>query len=207
MFDNFIENIKTVWWTTIFGIVAPILFIYCSWNLVDVYKIGYVGKNVKAPVISKIEKTCSSGGGRRSRRPRETYPCYDYTIKTPQNTKINFTERESYKIGHKITVTLLENQPEIYRMGPKEFNELEYLKNSIEFWFTLAGALVGLILSFGVYVLSPRRLVKSILEAPTRLYGYILPTILVYGSLGYIAYFFGLTEESVREFFASLMRL
>jgi len=49
--------------------------------------------------------------------------------------------------------------------------------------------------------------VKSILEAPTRLYGYILPTLLVYGSLGYIAYFFGLSEETVKEFLVSLMRL
>jgi hypothetical protein len=161
MFDNFIENIKTVWWTTIFGIAAPILLIYCAWNLVDVFKIGYFGKNVNASIISKVEKTCSSGGGRRSRRPREMYPCYDYTIKTPQNTKINFTERESYKIGHKIPVTILEKQPEIYRMGEKQFNELEYLKNSIEFWFALAGSLVGLTLSFGVYVLSPGRLVKD----------------------------------------------
>jgi hypothetical protein len=135
------------------------------------------------------------------------YPCYDYTIKTPQNTKINFTERESYKIGHKIPVTILEKQPEIYRMGEKQFNELEYLKNSIEFWFTLAGSLVGLTLAFGVYVLSPGRLVKSILEAPARLYGYILPTIIVYGSLGYIAYFFELSTDSVKEFFVSLMRL
>jgi hypothetical protein len=207
MFDNFIENIKTVWWTTIFGIAAPILLIYCAWNLVDVFKIGYFGKNVNASIISKVEKTCSSGGGRRSRRPREMYPCYDYTIKTPQNTKINFTERESYKIGHKIPVTILEKQPEIYRMGEKQFNELEYLKNSIEFWFALAGSLVGLTLSFGVYVLSPGRLVKSILEAPARLYGYILPTIIVYGSLGYIAYFFELSTDSVKEFFVSLMRL
>ena len=55
--DNFIKNIKAVWWTTIFGTVAAIFFIYCSWNLVDVYKIGYLGKNVKAPVIGKFEKT------------------------------------------------------------------------------------------------------------------------------------------------------
>ena len=208
MFSNFIENIKAVLWTTIFGIVAPILLIYCSWNLVDVYKIGYFGKNVNAPIITKVQKTCSSGGGRRNRTPSETYTCYDYAIRTPQNSIINFNERDSYKIGHNFTVTLLEKQPEIYRMGEKQFNELEYLKNSVEFWFSLVGVLVSLSLTFGVYVLSPRGLIKSIRQATSlKIYNFLLSTLLVYGSLGYIAYFFGLTMESVKYFFVNLMRL
>lgn len=210
MFKNFIIRIKNVWAFTIFGIVFPILFIYCSWNLVDVVKIGYWAKTVNAPIISKVEKTCTSGGGRRSRHI-ESYICYDYSINTSKDFSVSFNERTNYSLRDKISITFLENQPEIYRMGKKNYENEQYLIHSPEFWMTVFGLIISSIFIFKIYIKGSIYLINSILSRSIdEIKSYIFPMIITYASIGYFigsSNILKINWEDVMHFFINLIRL
>ena len=163
MVTKFFGRLKDVWLVTVFGIISPILLIFCTWNLIDVIKIGYFGKTFNAPIFSKVQKTCTSGGGRR-RMSRESYTCYDYSIKTSKNFIVNFTERTNHNLGDKIRITVLENQPEIYRMGDKNNENHEYLLNSPEFWMSTIGLLLSVLIFFKIYIKGSIFIIRLILS-------------------------------------------
>ena len=206
MITEFFRRLKDVWVVTLFGIISPILLIYCAWNLTDVIKIGYLGKTVNAPIFSKVEKTCTSGGGRK-RRNRESYTCYDYSIKISKNFIVNFTESTNHNLGDKISITVLENQPEIYRMGEKNNENHEYLLKSPEFWMSTIGLLLSVVIFFKIYIKGSIYLIKLILSNSfTEIKNYIFPIIITYAIIGYIVSFSMITWGEVLHFLHTLMR-
>ena len=117
-------------------LLIGILFLGCALYLVqEVILLGYGGKSIQAKVVQYRPETC---GRKTTRRTCHYHALYG------AGKKFKLDLKERHRVGTRVPITYLPNEPSMYRQGKLDGSPLEYIYNEI-------GILEGFVFFMGAF--------------------------------------------------------